>query len=58
MSWMDVNGAGWTWLHGLVIPVRVSKTMCEFLHFNSVSFLLKFMFLFNKMHGLLDFKAL
>ena len=21
MSWMEVDGAGWRWMHGLVIPV-------------------------------------
>ena len=22
MSWMEVDGAGWRWVHGLVIPKR------------------------------------
>ena len=36
----------------------VSLKLCaEFTIFDSVSFLLKFMFLFNKMHGLFDFKT-
>ena len=37
--------------------VRLSKTECEIFHFGSVSFLLKFIFLFNKMHGLFGFKT-
>ena len=35
--------------------VRPSKTVCGIFHFDSVSLLLKFIFLFNKMHGLFDF---
>ena len=35
--------------------VRPSKTVCEIFDFESVSLLLKFIFLFNKMHGLFDF---
>ena len=34
--------------------IRLSKTVCRIFH--SVSFLLKFIFLFNKMYGLFDFK--
>ena len=37
--------------------VRLSKTVCGVFIFNSVLFLLKFIFLFNKMHGLFDFKT-
>ena len=33
--------------------VRLSKTVCGIFHFR----LLKFMFLFNKIHGLFDFKS-
>ena len=22
MSWVEVGGAGWRWVHGLVIPIR------------------------------------
>ena len=21
MSWMEVNGAGWSWMHGLALPI-------------------------------------
>ena len=35
--------------------VRLCKTVCGI--FDSVSFLLKFIFLFNKMHALFDFKT-
>ena len=24
MSWMEVGGAGWRWVHGLVIPIKES----------------------------------
>ena len=27
--WMEVDGAGWSWVHGLVIP----KSQCNFYHF-------------------------
>ena len=37
--------------------VHLSKSVWEFFHFRSVSFLLKFIFLFNEKHGLFDFKA-
>ena len=37
--------------------VRLSKVYVGFSVFNSVSFLLKFIFLFNKNHGLFDFKT-
>ena len=37
--------------------VLPSKTVCEIFDFESVSLLLKFIFLFNKMHGLFDFKT-
>ena len=37
----------------------VSRKLCVgFFIFNSVSFLWKFIFLFNKMHGLFDFQTL
>ena len=41
-------------LYELKRKVYLSKTFVGFLIFNSVSFLLKFIFLFNKMHGLLN----
>ena len=22
MSWVEVDGAGWSWVHGLVIPIE------------------------------------
>ena len=25
MSWVEVNGAGWRWVHGLVIPISLHK---------------------------------
>ena len=25
MSWVEVDGAGWRWVHGLVIPVYYMK---------------------------------
>ena len=42
-------------LYKLKYMVRLCKTVCGI--FDSVSFLLKFIFLFNKMHGLFDFKT-
>ena len=28
MSWLEVDGAGWSWVHGLVIPVnRIIKDL-------------------------------
>ena len=45
-------------LYELKHKVCLSKTVCEISHFRfpfSVSFLLKFIFLFKKMHGLFDF---
>ena len=42
-------------LYGLKHKVRLSKTVCGI--FDSISFLLKFIILFNKMHGLFDFKT-
>ena len=42
-------------LYKLNHMVHVSKTVCGI--FDSVSFLLKFIFLFNKKHGLFDFKT-
>ena len=42
-------------LYKLEHKVRLSKTVCGI--FDSVSFLLKFIFLFNKMHGHIDFKT-
>ena len=44
-------------LHELKHKVRLSKTVVGFPILDSVSFLLKFIFLFNKMHGLFDFKS-
>ena len=44
-------------LYELKHKVRLSKTACGFSVFDSVAFLLKFIFLFNKMHGLFDFKT-
>ena len=41
----------------LMHKARISKTVCGITIFDSVLFLLKFMFLFNKMHGLFDFKT-
>ena len=42
-------------LYELKHKVRLSKTVCGIFHFR-FTFLLKFIFLFNKMHGLFDFK--
>ena len=25
MSWVEVDGAGWSWVHGLVIPVLICR---------------------------------
>ena len=36
----------------------LSKTVCEIFHFRFRSVFIKFMFLFNKMHTLFDFKTL
>ena len=27
MSWVEVDGAGWRWVHGLVIPVIFSVAL-------------------------------
>ena len=45
-------------LYELMHKVCLSKTVCGIFHFDSVSCLLKFIFLFNKMHGIFDFKTL
>ena len=26
MTWVEVDGAGWRWVHGLVIPLSTDKT--------------------------------
>ena len=45
-------------LYELKLKVRLSKNVCVgFSIFCSISFLLKFIFLFNKMHALFDFKT-
>ena len=44
-------------LYELTHMVCLSNTMCWIFHFDSLSFLLKFIFLSNKMHGLFDFKT-
>ena len=44
-------------LYELKHKVHLSKTMFGISIFNSVPFLLKFIFLFDKMHELLDFKS-
>ena len=44
-------------LHELKRKVCLSKTVCRVFQFDSKSLLLKFILLFNKMHGLFDFKA-
>ena len=36
---------------------RLFETVCEIFHFRFRFAFLKFIFLFNKMHGLLDFKT-
>ena len=35
--------------------VCLSKTVCGISHFDSFSVLIKFIFLFNKMHGIFEF---
>ena len=25
MSWVEADGAGWRWVHGLVIPIEISN---------------------------------
>ena len=37
---------------------RVPKTVCGIFHFELAFFLLKFIFLFYKMHGVFDYKTL
>ena len=44
-------------LYELMHKVRLSNLCVVFSIFDSVSFLLKFIFLFSKMHGLLDFET-
>ena len=44
-------------LYELKHKVRLSKTVVGFSIFDSVSFLLKFIFLFNKIHEPFDFKT-
>ena len=44
-------------LYELEHKVRLSKTVCGIFHFRFRFILLKFIFLFNKMHGLFDFKT-
>ena len=45
-------------LYELKHKVHLSKTACGIFILDSISFLLKFIFLFNKMDGLFDFKTL
>ena len=45
-------------LYELKHKVRFSETVCGISIYDLVSFLLKFIFLFNKIHGLFDFKTL
>ena len=44
-------------LYELKHNVHSSKVVCVISIFDSVSFLLKLIFLFNKMHGLFNFKT-
>ena len=44
-------------LYELKYKVHLSKTVWGIFYFDSVSFLLKFIFLFNKMDGLFHFEA-
>ena len=44
-------------LYELKGKVRFSDTVCRIFQFDSISFLLKFILLFKKMHGLFEFKA-
>ena len=43
MSWVQVDGAGWSWVHGLVIPVFrnfakfTGNHLCQSLFFNKVA---------------------
>ena len=43
MSWVEVAGAGWSWVHGLVIPVLrnfatfAGNHLCQSLFFNKVA---------------------
>ena len=34
MSWVEVDGAGWRWVHGLVIPIQQSNHLVCFISFN------------------------
>ena len=38
MSWMEVDGAGWRWVHGLVIPIanQISNSINLKKHFDSI----------------------
>ena len=31
MSWVEVDGAGWRWVHGLVIPIPIENDLCQIL---------------------------
>ena len=44
-------------LYKLKQKVHLSARRCGIFHFKSLSFILKFTFLFNKKHGLFDFKT-
>ena len=41
----------------VLIKTAVNKAMSEIFHFDCVSFLLKLIFLFNRKHGIFDFKV-
>ena len=44
-------------LYELKRMLYLFKTVCEMFIFDFISFLLKFMFLFNKKHGLVNFET-
>ena len=47
MSWVQVDGAGWSWVHGLVIPISLRQTSFA-----------GFILLFDKQCGLTTFRWL
>ena len=54
MSWVEVDGAGWRWVHGLVIPINqlFLKCFCEFINITAscsklafkIRYLIRFVF--------------
>ena len=43
MSWVEVDGDGWSWVHGLVIPIRLHNLLSM-----NIFFIIKYHFMVLK----------